>query len=91
MKRRVVNTKVIESIIIKSLEAVHFAVLFFNNADFAEKVLDILTLVTGELDDLSVFRVLNNCAVAFVFLKKKHRKYNSISETHFPIINSYSF
>lgn len=51
------------------LEAVHFAILLFDDADLAEEVLDVLSLVSGQLDDLSVFWMLHDRAVAVVLLQ----------------------
>ena len=62
------NAVTIKQIQYCRLESVHFAVLLLDNADLAEKVLDVRTLVTRQLDNLSVFGVLHHRAVAFVLL-----------------------
>lgn len=63
------------------------AVLLLDDADFAEEVFDVLSLVTGQLDDLSVLGVFNDGSVAVVLLQSHtilknialHRQYNFIN------------
>lgn len=55
--------------IIRNLKPVYLAVFIFHDANFAQKILDLLPLITCQLNNLAIFGVLHYCAVTIVFLK----------------------
>lgn len=50
------------------LKAVDLAVLLLDDTDFAEEVFDMLSLVAGQLNDLSVLGMLHDGTVAVILL-----------------------
>lgn len=49
----------------------NLAVFLLNNTNFTKEILDVLSLISGQLNNLSIFRMLDDGAVARVLLETK--------------------
>lgn len=60
------------------LETMNLTVFFFYNADLAQKVLDMLTLIACQLNNFTIFGMLDDRSVTIVFLQSIISIYSSM-------------
>lgn len=53
---------------VKDLETVNLQLLGFSNGDLGEKLDDVVSLISLQLNYLAIFRMFNNCSIASEFL-----------------------
>uniref|UniRef100_A0A0M3ISW9 RNase III domain-containing protein n=1 Tax=Ascaris lumbricoides TaxID=6252 RepID=A0A0M3ISW9_ASCLU len=50
------------------LESMYFAIFFLHDANFAKEILDVLSLIAGQLNHFTVFWMFYCCSIAIIFL-----------------------